>query len=475
MIPILPIVITVVTENDLNTAFATANAATSGTFDVDIKNNLQFSSDKIQIALKPGVSMVINGEHNVIDGANAHRGLFVYSGTVKIENLTIQHAAAPGQAGGAGRGSGGGGGGGAGLGGGLFIAAAGNVTVDNVAFQGNAAIGGSGGSGGGFGSGGGGGAGGAGVIGQFGAGGGGAIDSAHLGAPGAWGGGGGAGSGGGTAGLGGYGGGNGVAGGGGNPGGSAGTGGGGGGGLGAGGDIFVQAGGRLNIAASSLGAAATVIGGAGGPGFGGVVGRPGHGFGASIFIEGTRTISLGGGQLAGHGTAIYGAIADQTGAYLAAGLKAPRGKSADGTPNAGSGGLAIHGLGVVALGAADPFTGGTAIYSGTLELGAPGAAGTGKITFAGASVRLTIDPAAQLPGATFPNVLQNVHLGSVIDLAGLAYTGNAPYSTLTLNAGTLSVTESGKTEIFALGAPGQSVFYAASDGAGGTLILTTPP
>ena len=471
----LPVVITVVTENDLNAAFATANAATSGAFEVDIKNNLQFTSDKLQIALKPGVSMLINGEGNLIDGANAHRGLFVYSGAITIENLTIEHAAAIGQAGGPGRGSGGGGGGGAGLGGGLFIAAAGVVTVHNLAFQNNAAVGGSGGSGGGFGSAGGGGNGGAGVIGQFGAGGLGAIDSNHVGKPGGWGGGGGGGSGGGTAGAGGYGGGNGVAGGGGNPGGSAGTGGGGGGGLGGGGDIFVQAGGKLSIAASSLGVGTAVAGGHGGPGYGGVVGRAGHGFGASIFIQGNKTIALGGGQLAGQVTVMNGAIGDQTGSYLAAGLKPPKGQSAGGTANAGSGSLAVQGQGVVALGAAEQFTGGVRIDSGTLELGAAGAAGTGKITFAGPSARLKIDLAAQQPGATFSNILQNIHLGTVIDLAGLAYTGPTPYATVTVAGGTLSVTESGKTETFSLGMPGQSLFYATTDGVGGTLIVTTPP
>ena len=95
----------------------------------------------------------INGGGATIDGNNAFNGLFVYSGNVNVNDLTIANAVAQGGAGGGNRG-----GGGAGLGGGLFvtgtnnadgsgnsIASGGNVTLTNVNFTGNAAQGGAGG------------------------------------------------------------------------------------------------------------------------------------------------------------------------------------------------------------------------------------------------------------------------------------------------------------------------------------------
>ena len=54
-------------------------------------------------------TLTINGQGAVLNGADAYRGLFVYSGSTTIENLTIENAVAKGGAGG------GGGGGGRGL------------------------------------------------------------------------------------------------------------------------------------------------------------------------------------------------------------------------------------------------------------------------------------------------------------------------------------------------------------------------
>ena len=59
---------------------------------------------------------VQNGQRAILDGADAYRGLFAYSGTTTIENLTVENCVAMGRGGAAG------GGGGAGLGGGLFVA-----------------------------------------------------------------------------------------------------------------------------------------------------------------------------------------------------------------------------------------------------------------------------------------------------------------------------------------------------------------
>lgn len=87
------------------------------------------------------VSIAANGA--TLDGANAYRGLFVYSGTVGIQNLTIQNAAATGGNGGTGNG---GGGGGAGLGGALFVAAGASVTIFDVNLINNKAAGGAGGA-----------------------------------------------------------------------------------------------------------------------------------------------------------------------------------------------------------------------------------------------------------------------------------------------------------------------------------------
>lgn len=83
-------------------------------------------------------NLTLNGQNHTISGNDQYRPLFVKSGTVKIQNLTLGHGQAQG---GAGRN----GGGGAGLGGALFIYS-GTVTVKNVAFSGNTATGGQGAS-----------------------------------------------------------------------------------------------------------------------------------------------------------------------------------------------------------------------------------------------------------------------------------------------------------------------------------------
>lgn len=84
-------------------------------------------------------SVTIDGNGATIDGARAYRGLFAYSGTIAISDLTIANAVADGGAGA------GGGGGGAGLGGGLFVASGAAVTLSDVNFTDDGARGGSGG------------------------------------------------------------------------------------------------------------------------------------------------------------------------------------------------------------------------------------------------------------------------------------------------------------------------------------------
>jgi hypothetical protein len=393
----------------INAANADANGAiinfdpsvfTSGNDTYTLTGNLPDISANVTID-----GTTTDGQGITLDAAG-HRGLFVSSGIVDLENLTIANAAAVGTAGAnaASGPSGGGGGGGAGLGGGLFVGSGADVTLSNVAFQNDSATGGAGGNGsvhatnGGGGGGGGGfngGAGGPGGPGKgaggagpgFGSGGGGRGSgatlpspvSAFLGSPGGGGsfggGGGGAssigGAGGGTAGF----------------GGGAGDPGlftGGGGGLGAGGDIFVQQGGSLTIDSGSLGLG-TVAGGSvsGGGGYSGGTGvasstsSSGHGYGDGLFIDGTQSVTFA--PNFGDTVTISGVIADVTGANDPSGLT-------------GAGSLIMDGPGKLVLSAdntpgasSDPelvgFSGGITIEGGTVELTAVGAAGSGAITF----------------------------------------------------------------------------------------------
>jgi hypothetical protein len=97
-------------------------------------------------------NVTIEGNGVTLDAAG-HRGLFVSSGSVAIDDLLIVNAEAQGARGQdstystAGFGGGGGGGGGAGLGGGLFVGSGASVTLSDVTFQNDSATGGAGGNG----------------------------------------------------------------------------------------------------------------------------------------------------------------------------------------------------------------------------------------------------------------------------------------------------------------------------------------
>jgi hypothetical protein len=146
----------------------------------------------------------------------------------------------------------------------------------------------------------------------------------------------------------------------------------GGGGLGAGGDIFVQQGATLTIAAGTL-ANGSVAGGAGGVASIGNTkyGTAGIGaaYGAGLFIQGNEAITLAPG--AGQSLTVAGVIADQNGAYLAQhGSIHTAGTSAGGTPFDAAGTLVI-GPGAVSLTAANTFSGPVAVQTGgTLVLSA---------------------------------------------------------------------------------------------------------
>ncbi|CAN7688921.1 autotransporter domain-containing protein [Mesorhizobium sp. LjRoot246] len=312
-----------------------------------------------------------------LSGNNQYRGLFVQSGTVTIEGLTIANTKAQGGDGGYAQfdrapdtNGGGGGGGGAGLGGALFVGSFANVTLSNVNLQANLARGGNGGAlnpsthgggtsgggggywptgadggnGGSFVSGGGGtGGGGNGSLdvgkdGIFGGGGGGSGDPGFPAAGGRGGfGGGGGGSGdvlNSLAALGGFGGGNST---------SRDPAAGGGGGAGLGGAIFVQQGGTLTLAGPLNISGNAVAGGNAGGGA-----QPGQGIGSGIFLNGSGSFSLT--PDAGETQTISDDIADQTGI-------------------AGSGGswsLVKSGAGTTVLTGANAYSGGTTVNAGVL-------------------------------------------------------------------------------------------------------------
>ncbi len=142
--------------NALIVAADSAASPASGTthFEIDLSGAIAVSSGLEAINLKSGVTLDIKGSNGAtLDGRNegagtsyGQRGLFVYAGTVTIENLTVENMVAKGGTGGSG------GGGGAGLGGGLFIGSNvtgdhGAVTLANVAFLNDSATGGRGGAG----------------------------------------------------------------------------------------------------------------------------------------------------------------------------------------------------------------------------------------------------------------------------------------------------------------------------------------
>jgi len=513
---------------DVGGAQSAADTAYSFTFRAD--TFLQPSADLYAVNLASDDTLTINGDNATIDGGDLFQGLFVYSGAVTVDDLTIQHAKAQGGVGVSG------GGGGAGLGGGLFVASAGDVTLDNVSFNDDSAVGGNGGlnnpniafggggglggdgglggtkgggggggigldalggagagsifgvaaraggpgillgagsgqqgqSGGNGGTGGGGGGGGGEAIGvpgdggdggallgignrRFGGGGGG---EGGIGGLGGFGGGGGGGVEGGIGGFGGGGGGGlvnagntGIAGFGGGAEGVGRNSGGGGGGLGAGGDIFVQAGATLTLDGGTLANGSVLRGvGAGNAG-------DGDAFGSGIFLQGGEVITFA--PAAGATETISDVIADQGG---------------------GEGALTLDGAGTLDLDAQNTFTGGVTVDSGTLELAAAGAAGSGPITLAG-DPAIVVDAAALPAGGTLTNPIDGFAAGDTIDLVGLPYVTGATSASIVDANGTLQVTDGANTDTLTLtGVRQTQQFQTFDDGASshGTLVEEVP-
>ena len=478
---------TVHNEEQLNRDLA-AIAGGTGSYAITLADGIKLNTDLLAVNLGAGGSLTLQGAGHTIDGANRFRGVFDYSGTLIVNDLTIADAVASGGGGGNSATNGAGaGGGGAGLGGGLFIASAGKVVLNNVTFTNDRAVGGRGGDDNGSSTeaaGGGGGLGGNGgnarqvkddgvYLPEDGSGGGIGLSatggSLSPGGPGiiptgpttTVGGGGGTGSGknyfsgdggvqpgnfgggsegrsrspagfgggGGGSRNGGFGGGGGGDGNGGFGGGNGGrnaqfNGGGGGGGLGAGADVFVQAGGQLTIGTASLGVGA-VAGGDPGHTSGGTQATAGSAFGNGIFIQGNQSITFA--PPNGVTTTINSVIADMNGSIANSG---------------GAGSVILNGAGTLKLAVAEPYTGGTRIGSGTLELANSSAAGTGNIAFGGVAAGqavLRIDTLA-MP----KNTITGFGSGDTIDLSALPYvtgaTAKIANNVLTVNSGGQTVT-----------------------------------
>jgi len=134
--PALAMDFTVNSDASLRAALTNAVAGDSISFTA----NISTASDLPAITQ----SITVNGNNFTLSGANStangNSALFVFSGTVAINNLTISQVTAQGGAGGNSAG------GGAGLGGALFIGAQANVTVSNVSLLNNVAQGGNGGA-----------------------------------------------------------------------------------------------------------------------------------------------------------------------------------------------------------------------------------------------------------------------------------------------------------------------------------------
>ena len=172
-------------------------------------------------------------------------------------------------------------------------------------------------------------------------------------------------------------------------------GGGGGGGLGGGGDIFVAAGGSLIIEGGLVSGGSTLDSNGGAGAIGGAA------LGDGIFLQPGTNITLS--ATSANPLVVNDPITDQ--------------KGAGGT---GVAGLNIAGTGTVELGHQNPFAGGIDIESGTLDLTAPGAAGSGQISFV---AQPTVDPTLEFTPTDAPsNQIDDFGAGDKIVIDGFQET-----------------------------------------------------
>ncbi|MVT75951.1 adhesin, partial [Bradyrhizobium cajani] len=510
---------------DLTGAYSHAN--THYTF--NIVGDLVLSTQLAAFNLASGDTLTIHGNGHTLD-AHGLPGLFVYSGTIDIDNLSVINAVAKGGD------STSGGGGGAGLGGGLFIASGGAVTLDNVSFALDRAVGGNGSYFNGYSASGGGGMGGAGNINGGGGVGLAASGGSYFGyAPGrgivigaaAGGGAGGADGGGGVTGTSASGGGRyGYAGGaGGGIGGSVGTatsggaggfGGGGGGGVanpvdftgsaggaggfGGGGGAGLRGAGGTGGFGGGGGGGAGYLGYANGAGgFGGgqgnnQAGGGGLGAGGAIFVQEGGSLTFGGSG-GTHDNSVAGGSGSNVGHNSGSGLGsgiflqgnqtitfapdaahiisisdviADMTGSHDASGQTGAGHLVLDGEGTLVLGTANTFTGGITIENGTLDLTASGAAGSGAIDFSAAGHAALEFRAANAP----VNAIEHFGTRDQIIVDGFHATSETFVDgvlVLSGASGSVSLTVSGD-DIASL-----SDFHFAYDSAANTTIITAGP
>ena len=190
--------------------------------------------------------------------------------------------------------------------------------------------------------------------------------------------------------------------------------------------------------------------------FSGTTGPDGLGHVTAGSIAGTGTYDLGSDQLTvglnGLSTEVSGPIQD-------------------GGPIGGGTGASLVKVGPGALRLSHPgntYSGGTILEAGKLDVAAPGAAGTGAITFAGRAT-LEIENAA-LPGHHFGNAIDAFARHDIIDLAQLKFHAGATATYhkanhhLTVHSGTV-------TDTLTLISPHGTHFIVASDGHGGSDVL----
>ncbi|HEY4307911.1 MAG TPA: hypothetical protein VGN12_00540, partial [Pirellulales bacterium] len=133
--------ISVGSSTDFYNAIQTINNNPNTSYTLNVTGNITMSQQVLAIESNSTITVVGNG--HTIDGAGAYRPFFIESGTVALQNLTINGGTAQGGTGGDG---GAGGGGGLGAGGAVFVDSAGHLSLQNVDFTSNAANGGTGGS-----------------------------------------------------------------------------------------------------------------------------------------------------------------------------------------------------------------------------------------------------------------------------------------------------------------------------------------
>lgn len=122
------------TPNTLSWAILQANTVSPETDTITLNTDVTILS-VMKTLLNSDIILKSDDTHRTISGRNQYRPLFVKSGNITIQNLTLANGTAKG-------GDSFSGGGGAGLGGALFVYD-GTVMVDNVSFNNNKAIGGS--------------------------------------------------------------------------------------------------------------------------------------------------------------------------------------------------------------------------------------------------------------------------------------------------------------------------------------------